>query len=273
MVRLRAKTLHFLGVLHSWIIDISDFILPILKLRLVPSWHEWRTWTKQRSDILKNLNISLALDVGALRGEWFREFRNDGFHCPVWSFECDPRALEILNQFDTESLNWKIFPIALSDRSGHSEFFQWPIDTGQSSLLRTSPDNPYASTLSADVVPTLITVPMKRLDEVIDSNLLSMNRTLLKIDVQGAELDVLKGCGVLLQQFYAIEVEVSLVRFYENSEGLIESVISFLRDAGFEPLTIQTERFGGNNGTIAGGLDCDLLAVRRDLITKNMTDI
>lgn len=114
---------------------------------------------------------------------------------------------------------------------------------------------------------------MKRLDEVIDSTLLSKNRTLLKIDVQGAELDVLKGCGVLLQQFYAVEVEVSLVRFYDNPECLIENVISFLRDAGFEPLTIQTERFGGNNCTIAGGLDCDLLAVRRDLITKNMTEV
>ena len=273
MVQIKIRVLSVLGHLHGLIIDGLNRILPIMKLRLVPSWHEWRTWTRQRSDVLNNLNISLALDVGALRGEWFREFRKDGFNCPVWSFECDPRALEILNLLDHESLNWLIFPFALSDRSGCSEFFQWPIDTGQSSLLRTAPDNPYSTMLSADVVPKLVSVPMKRLDEVINSELLSMNRTLLKIDVQGAELDVLKGCGELLKQFYAIEVEVSLVKFYENSECLIESVITFLRNAGFEPLTIQTERFGGNNGTIAGGLDCDLLAVRRDLITKNMTDI
>lgn len=273
MVQIKTKVLSVLGRLHGLVIDGLNKVLPILKLRLVPSWHEWRTWTMQRSDVLKNLNISLALDVGALRGEWFREFRRDGFNCPVWSFECDPRALEILHLIDKESLNWRIFPFALSDRSGQSQFFQWPIDTGQSSLLRTAVDNPYATTLSAEVQPTQVSVPMKRLDEVISSELLSMNRTLLKIDVQGAELDVLKGCGELLNQFYAIEVEVSLVKFYENSECLVETVITFLRNAGFEPLTIQTERFGGNNSTIAGGLDCDLLAVRRDLITKNMTDI
>ncbi|MFX8747328.1 FkbM family methyltransferase, partial [Acinetobacter baumannii] len=55
---------------------------------------------------------------------------------------------------------------------------------------------------------------------------------LLKIDVQGGELDVLKGAESLLSSFAAIYVECSYVSLYEG-QALASDVIAFLAERGF----------------------------------------
>ena len=54
----------------------------------------------------------------------------------------------------------------------------------------------------------------------------------LKIDVQGAELDVLKGAEETLKDCFIVEVEVEFVPLYEN-QPLFGDIDKFLRDRGF----------------------------------------
>ncbi len=56
--------------------------------------------------------------------------------------------------------------------------------------------------------------------------------SLLKVDVQGYELEALKGCGGLLSRFAWVYVECSFVRLYE-SQALADDVIAFLQGQGF----------------------------------------
>jgi FkbM family methyltransferase len=56
---------------------------------------------------------------------------------------------------------------------------------------------------------------------------------LLKIDVQGGELDVLRGATDLLACFTWIYVECSFIEFYEG-QALADDVVAFLAAAGFE---------------------------------------
>ncbi|WP_271596475.1 MULTISPECIES: FkbM family methyltransferase [unclassified Bradyrhizobium] len=56
---------------------------------------------------------------------------------------------------------------------------------------------------------------------------------LLKIDVQGFELDVLRGCEELLSSFDTLYVEASYMELYEG-QALVGEVIDFLRHRGFE---------------------------------------
>lgn len=73
-----------------------------------------------------------------------------------------------------------------------------------------------------------ITVRQCRLDSV-----LSTPPDVLKLDLQGYELEALRGCGDLLGECQAIVVEVSFIRYYEN-QPLFADIDRFLRDSGFE---------------------------------------
>jgi len=55
---------------------------------------------------------------------------------------------------------------------------------------------------------------------------------LLKLDVQGYELETLRGCLDLLPSFAYVYVECSFVEFYRG-QAFADQVIAFLRDVGF----------------------------------------
>ena len=56
---------------------------------------------------------------------------------------------------------------------------------------------------------------------------------LLKIDVQGYELEVLKGCGDILVKFDYIYVECSFVELYKE-QVLVDEVIQYLINYSFK---------------------------------------
>ncbi|MDI4238196.1 FkbM family methyltransferase [Bradyrhizobium sp. Arg237L] len=80
-------------------------------------------------------------------------------------------------------------------------------------------------------VHTTKKVELRRLASVLDSGQIAAP-ALLKIDVQGFELDVLRGCEELLTCFDSIYVEASYVELYQT-QALAGDVIEFLRARGF----------------------------------------
>ena len=73
-------------------------------------------------------------------------------------------------------------------------------------------------------------VPIQRLDACLTTPL--ARPSLLKIDVQGFELEVLKGATGLLPEIDAVYVEASDVELYEG-QALLGEIERFLVDAGF----------------------------------------
>ena len=55
---------------------------------------------------------------------------------------------------------------------------------------------------------------------------------LLKIDTQGSELDILKGCTEILNEIEYIILETSFFEFYKG-QPIIEDIILFLKEQGF----------------------------------------
>lgn len=77
-----------------------------------------------------------------------------------------------------------------------------------------------------------LTVPVRRLDECVKPDF--ARPSLLKIDVQGYELEVLKGASALLPAIDAIYVEVSWAELYQG-QAMHEEVDALLVAAGFRP--------------------------------------
>ena len=249
------------------LLRIVNKFLGRIGVNAVPAVWSWQTWDKQYEDLVRNLQPELAFDVGANTGQWFNAFRQIAPDCEVWSYECDPRALETLRNMsgrETLTAEWKVIPYALSSIDGESDFFQWPLESGQSSLQGLDKLGPHFKTVAQTPIERRRVI-VRRLDGLVERAQIEGRRTWLKIDVQGSEMDVLIGCGDLLHAFEVIEVELSLCDFYERNT-FIEEVISFLRDHGFTPLTVQTPRWGGGNGLVTGGLDADVLFVRNELV-------
>lgn len=77
------------------------------------------------------------------------------------------------------------------------------------------------------------TVPAVTIDGVIKDTCVK-GPFLLKIDVQGAELDVLRGAAETLTETEYVLCEVSLFKFFESGPEMVE-VFSYMKSLGFVP--------------------------------------
>jgi hypothetical protein len=96
-----------------------------------------------------------------------------------------------------------------------------------------------------------------KLDDIaLDEN---FNSIFLKIDVQGYELDVLKGAIKLLDKISLIKVEISYTQLYENSTNW-KSLVDFLNNKGFEIWDVEN---GFRNPKNYRLLQSDLILVNK----------
>jgi FkbM family methyltransferase len=77
-----------------------------------------------------------------------------------------------------------------------------------------------------------INVQMVRLDEEIDQEI-----DIMKLDLQGYELEALKGCGELIYKIKTIIIEIEFVPLYEQ-QPLFGDIDLFLREKGFNLLNL-----------------------------------
>lgn len=94
----------------------------------------------------------------------------------------------------------------------------------------------YKESMGSDADGFEITVPVIRVDDVLDDKQLS-GPFLMKIDVQGAELDVLEGAQKSLPETEVIVLEVSFFEFMKGAPQFSDVVI-YMKDRGFVPYDI-----------------------------------
>jgi hypothetical protein len=97
---------------------------------------------------------------------------------------------------------------------------------------------------SAAIVGSEI-VQVSRLDDIA----LSAKRPYLKMDVQGAELMVIRGAQRFLQTAVAVEAEMSLAELYVG-QPLIHDIVSELRALGFVLLHLEPEFADSRTGEL-----------------------
>ena len=94
--------------------------------------------------------------------------------------------------------------------------------------------------------PSKESINVKRFDKFIEKNEVDIsNHNFLNIDVQGYELEVLKGMGEELNKIQLIIAEVNRDEVYEGCP-MIEDIDAYVKEFGFERVTVewQSESWG-----------------------------
>jgi len=120
-----------------------------------------------------------------------------------------------------------IHPIALGEKNGEAEMHLASREDS-SSLLALGDAQKRLFCMEEE---RRVTVPVRRLDDVVKASELG-RPTLLKIDVQGFEFEVLKGATGLLHAVDELYVECSFVELYVG-QRLATEVIELLAGFGF----------------------------------------
>jgi FkbM family methyltransferase len=230
---------------------------------IVPTYS---TFDGQRKELIEALKISFAVDVGANVGQWALATFCLGYKGKVISLEPDPRAFEILkknHQTFIDADRWIIQNLAAGEERASIEFNAWGIEGGSSSLLSLTKQGEVFTFHRNQDIPK-IHVTVDTLDQILRP-LGEFDNALLKIDVQGYEMQVLRGASEMLSKFTLVEIEVPIIDIYHGATLLPEMLIYF-RDKGFTLCSVQTERWTG-----FGAADVDVLFMKNDKYTEFMS--
>jgi FkbM family methyltransferase len=174
------------------------------------------------------LDCDLILDVGGNRGQFTLISRIAKPGVPIVAFEPIPTEAEVFLRATSRLKEIQLHQVALGEDSGEADI-HLSRSADSSSLL---PIGEMQTTLypATDEVGTL-KVPVKRLDE-FKSEWSNYSRILLKIDVQGFELSVLKGASEALERCAFVYVECSETELYVG-QPLYRDVAALLNQQGF----------------------------------------
>jgi FkbM family methyltransferase len=185
--------------------------------------------------VLRDLSI-VAVDAGA-RGGVDSDLLPIAFAVDVLGFEPDPQAFARLSSSNRLSEGWKsvrYLPAALAGASGQRTLHV-PTDPEGASLLKPDPaigtrfDKLQFFTGIREVPVDCVT-----LDAAIASASVGAP-AYLKLDVEGAELEVLAVAPRTLGSLVAVKTEVSFLPF-RHGQALAGDVDAFLRARGFQPM-------------------------------------
>jgi FkbM family methyltransferase len=187
---------------------------------------EWRVLTFPLATRLRQLfahhGIETVIDVGANQGQ-YRDFLRDrvGFDGRIESFEPTPALVALLQEKARGDRDWRIHPFALGSSEGALQF-----NLMQKTVLNSFRQPASDSATFGNVILGTTTVPVRTLDSVFGDRY-GLERTYLKLDTQGYDLEVLKGGSLVVSKVPALQTEVSMVPLYETTPNYRESIDAF----------------------------------------------
>lgn len=194
-------------------------------------------------DMANTVNIinPTIVDGGAHTGGCLKPFRKYYPKSIVHMFEPTPGLYQYLNKFVDK--NTFVHRNALGSTDGTVKFniLSRP---GTSSVLLPADVLSYCAK-EKEIIDT-IDVPCKRLDSVLNKA-----PDVLKLDVQGYELEVLKGCIKFISEIRFMIVEVAFIQLYKE-QPTFSDIDTFLREHGFFIFNLY-ELYTRKNGQLTAG--------------------
>lgn len=159
-----------------------------------------------------------VIDVGAYRGDWTRLCRRIFPNAPVLMIEPQAERRADLDVVRRECLGCEVASVLLGERPEQVRFLN---EESNSRIVGRAGDHEYAAAETMEM-QTLASVAAGTVFELAN---------LVKIDVQGAELDVLAGAGPLLEHVEVMILEMSVIPI--GPVPLALDVMNHMRDRGY----------------------------------------
>jgi FkbM family methyltransferase len=173
--------------------------------------------------ISKYYKPDLIIDVGAAYGDFYKETQN--IFSDAKYILCEP-LIEYVPFLDelikTENQDITFINKAIGEKKGKVDFYVHDDLVGSSTKKEVEGEH---------VDGKKIEVEMITLDEVYSSLNKDLN-ILFKVDVQGAELEVLKGAENVLEHTEIVILEVSFFKSMINGAGFYE-IVDYMYKKGF----------------------------------------
>lgn len=197
-------------------------------------------------DGLRFSNIKNVLHIGADRGGELPQYAELGVNKVVW-IEANPEVynelLDNIKNMNIPNINNLTFNQLISDKDDvDTEFniYYGPDagylvgNKGMSSILKADKNWWGYNCYKGSLVLKSVTV-----DTFLERNNLGFDFDMLNMDVQGAELMVLKGAGKLLESVKYINCEITFSDPQYENNPLYEEIEEFFKGIGFKPIHID----------------------------------
>ena len=197
--------------------------------------------------LLQKRHLDLIIDVGSNKGQFTFASRIYFPNVTIFSFEALKSEFEKYINLISSFKNIKAYNYALGNIKKKTRM-----------NIASSPDS--SSLLEINEIQSkefgtcetnfFDEIEIRRIDEWLDQ-IKKFNSILMKIDVQGFELEVLKGSKQVLKHINYLYIEASSVELYKN-QPLLENIKDFLFEEGFFLEGSFNQCYGKNNKLIQG---------------------
>jgi len=194
------------------------------------------------------LQVLVVYDIGANKGRWARDTKRLLPAASFFLFEANESHRKKL-----ASRGFPFFICVLGSREEHRRFYSTG-GTGDSLYLEKTHHYGETDYREVTTIPLQILVEKERLPRP----------NFMKLDVQGAELEILSGCQGLLDRCYLIYMECPILE-YNSGAPTFDSYIRFMSDRGYVPIQILQQH------VIEGALtQVDILFLMQDCIDTSL---
>jgi FkbM family methyltransferase len=209
----------------------------------------------EHEPILSTLRCATVIDIGANRGQFALVSRRCFPDARIVSFEPLSAPAKCFRAALGHDPEVRLHDVAIGETAGEATIHVAAADDSSSLLPMTRLQNTlFAGTREVRTE----TIRVERLGQCVSPADIRPP-ALLKIDVQGYELQTLKGCESLLGSFAYVYVECSFVELYQG-QALADDVIGYLQQRGFALQGVYNMHYDGQGRAIQADL---LFAPRR----------
>jgi len=183
--------------------------------------------------LMNDLRIQTVIDVGANEGQYGTQLIKNGFTGNIFSFEPLSDPFSVLQRKAKAAPNWNAINCAIGEDDA-----ELSINVSENSVS-SSFYEVSGNSLKAEPATRIVrkeTIGVTSIDKYFKQRNLE-KEIWLKLDVQGYELNALKGALQTLRDVKAIQVELSLSPAYIGAPLLVE-VVSFIEKQNYEIFTL-----------------------------------
>jgi FkbM family methyltransferase len=183
----------------------------------------------EHARVLSGLDCRTVVDVGANRGQFALVARQCLPQARLISFEPLPAAAAKFRAVFAGDDRVTLHEVAIGPVLGNATIHVSRLDDSSSLFPITATQVDLFPGTAEVATATIRLAPLREFISVADIQ----SPALLKLDVQGFELEALRGCEDMLGYFAYVYVECSFVELYAG-QALADEVIAWLRERGFK---------------------------------------